>query len=152
MLSGSLVTSTRRILWWRLWSAAARCTSGQTPRPLSFSQNTNYKLLARQQQRVVTTKSTVFWDVTLCSSLEIYRRFGGTRWVQFKGRRGSQARSRFLLIFDSVFGGSTFFRNVGCLLLYYTLYTEDSILLYKLISLMCYRLLSIRIFWCGFQT
>jgi hypothetical protein len=33
----------------------------------------------------VATKSTVFWDVTLCSPLDNYLRFGGTYWLHLQG-------------------------------------------------------------------
>jgi hypothetical protein len=32
-------------------------------------------------------KSTVFWDVTLCSMVEVYLHFGGTYFFQLQGRR-----------------------------------------------------------------
>jgi hypothetical protein len=41
-----------------------------------------------------TLKSTIFWDITLCSLLSIYRRFGGTYRLHLQGRKISLARWR----------------------------------------------------------
>jgi hypothetical protein len=30
-------------------------------------------------------KNSVFWDITLCSPLEVNRCFGGTYWFHFQG-------------------------------------------------------------------
>jgi hypothetical protein len=40
----------------------------------------------------VVMKSTVFWDITMCSPLKVNRRFGGTYRLHLQGRRIIQAR------------------------------------------------------------
>jgi hypothetical protein len=42
----------------------------------------------------VVIKSSVFWDITLCSPLKFNRRFGGTCRLHFHSRRISQARNQ----------------------------------------------------------
>jgi hypothetical protein len=54
-------------------------------------------------------KSTIFWDVTPCSLMEVHRCFGGRYCFQIQGRRVDQASY------------STFLRNVGKHLRNYTL-------------------------------
>jgi hypothetical protein len=58
----------------------------------------------------VVMKSTIFWDITLCSPLKVNRRFGRTYRLHLQGRRISRARnqrgSRCLL-------GGIFLRTVG---------------------------------------
>jgi hypothetical protein len=39
-------------------------------------------------------KSTIFWDITLCSPLNVNRRFGGTYRLHLQGRRISWARNQ----------------------------------------------------------
>jgi hypothetical protein len=41
----------------------------------------------------VTVKSTVFWDVILCSLVEV-QHFGGTYYLQIQGRRVNQTTSK----------------------------------------------------------
>jgi hypothetical protein len=79
--------------------------------------------------------STIFWDVAPCSPLECHRRFGRTYCLHLQGRSLSQARTRrkprqrhlplihgYLigLLLDPEDEDSTFLRNVGGLLLDYT--------------------------------
>jgi hypothetical protein len=42
----------------------------------------------------VVMKSTVFWDITPCSPLNVNRRFGGTYRLHFHGRRIIRARNQ----------------------------------------------------------
>jgi hypothetical protein len=42
----------------------------------------------------VVMKSTIFWDITPCSPLEVNRRFGGTYRFHLQGRRISGARNQ----------------------------------------------------------
>jgi hypothetical protein len=66
----------------------------------------------------VTLKSTAFWDVTQCSLVGVYQRYGEMYWFHLQDQRVSQASSRkmpvclFGLIFDPEDGGNTFLRNV----------------------------------------
>jgi hypothetical protein len=39
----------------------------------------------------VVMKSSIFWDITLCSPLNVNRRFGGTYRLHLQGRRISRA-------------------------------------------------------------
>jgi hypothetical protein len=43
---------------------------------------------------VTALKSSVFWDITLCSRLKIMRRFGRTCRLHFQGRKISQERKQ----------------------------------------------------------
>lgn len=40
---------------------------------------------------VVSMKSTIFWDATPCSSIDVHRRFGGTPCLHLQGERVCQA-------------------------------------------------------------
>jgi hypothetical protein len=40
-------------------------------------------------------KNTIFWDITPCRPLKVYRRFGGTYRLYLQGRRISRASSGF---------------------------------------------------------
>jgi hypothetical protein len=42
----------------------------------------------------VTVRNTIFWDVTPCSSVGIYRHFGGMYCFYIQGRRVSQASNK----------------------------------------------------------
>jgi hypothetical protein len=42
----------------------------------------------------VVIKSSIFWKTTLCSSLKVNRRFGGTCHLHIQGRKISQARNQ----------------------------------------------------------
>jgi hypothetical protein len=42
---------------------------------------------------VYNMKSTIFWDITPCSSWKVNRRFGGTHRLHLQGRRISHARN-----------------------------------------------------------
>jgi hypothetical protein len=44
-----------------------------------------------QVLRAVTMKNSIFWDVTPCIPVKVYRRFGGTYYLYPQGRRVSQA-------------------------------------------------------------
>jgi hypothetical protein len=42
----------------------------------------------------VVMKSSVLWDIKLCSPLKVYQRFKGTCHLSLQGRRISQARNQ----------------------------------------------------------
>jgi hypothetical protein len=42
----------------------------------------------------VVVKSSIFWDIMLCSPLKLNRRFGGTCHLHLQDRRISQATNR----------------------------------------------------------
>jgi hypothetical protein len=64
-------------------------------------------------------QSSVFWDVTPCSLVEVYRHFGVTYRLHLQGRRVSQATGMTLsscllgLHVDRENGGNAFLRNVS---------------------------------------
>jgi hypothetical protein len=72
---------------------------------------------------VVVMKSSIFWDITSCGSLNVNRRFGGTYRIRLQSRRVYCAHftpylpliAPFLLwlLSDPKHGGDTFLRNVG---------------------------------------
>jgi hypothetical protein len=83
---------------------------------------TNFILLVGfEVLTVVVMKSTIFWDIKLCSLLKVNRRFGGTYRLHLQGRRISSVvlstsfDAGFLLglFFDPEDGGDMFLRNVG---------------------------------------
>jgi hypothetical protein len=43
---------------------------------------------------VLSRRSSIFWDITLCRPLEVNRRFGGTCRLHLPGRKISQARNQ----------------------------------------------------------
>jgi hypothetical protein len=67
----------------------------------------------------VVMKSTIFWDITPCSLLQVNRRSGGTYSLHFQGRKISQGSSAFRLLQDGFLLGllfdteDVFLRNVG---------------------------------------
>jgi ATP/ADP translocase len=87
-------------------------------------------------------KSSVFWDVTKCSSLKVNQRFGGTCHFDLQGWRISLAllatcfHAGFLLgsFSDSEDGGDMCLRNVGCVVILSSVYLLF-ILTYNLIIL-----------------
>jgi hypothetical protein len=42
----------------------------------------------------VVMKSTIFWDITPCSPLKVYRRFGGTYRLHLQGRKNKLSKKR----------------------------------------------------------
>jgi hypothetical protein len=77
----------------------------------------------------VVVKSSVFWDITLCSPLQVNQRFGGTCFLFLQGERISQARHQCEVggkqTFHDLFynlkdGGNIFLENVGWLSVNYT--------------------------------
>jgi hypothetical protein len=58
-------------------------------------------------------KSTIFWDITPCSPLSVYRRFGGTYRLHLQGQKISSARnqpeSRWQACFHARFSLNSFF-------------------------------------------
>jgi hypothetical protein len=58
--------------------------------------------------RVVTVRSTVFWDTGLCSLVEVYKYFGGTHCLYFQGRRITYSACCLVdLLFNPEDGGSS---------------------------------------------
>jgi hypothetical protein len=55
----------------------------------------------------VTMKRTIFWDVTLCSPVDVHQRFGGTYCLHLQGQKVSTARSRW-------WAEGTTCRKLGC--------------------------------------
>jgi hypothetical protein len=72
------------------------------------------------------TSKTLFTDVTPCSSVQVFRRFGSTYWLHHRQRVNTASRGLLLpasfwflgLTFESEDGGSKFLRNFGTLLDY----------------------------------
>jgi hypothetical protein len=70
---------------------------------------------------VVVMKSSIFWDVTLCTLLKVNWRFGGTCCLHLQDQRISQARnwreagSKHGLFFGPEDGCDMFLRNVSWL-------------------------------------
>jgi hypothetical protein len=52
----------------------------------------------------VSTKSTVFWVVTKCSTIEVYWRFGGQHWFHFQGQRIRKANNQQKDLVSNIFG------------------------------------------------
>jgi hypothetical protein len=87
-------------------------------------------------------KNIIFWDVTPCIQVQVYRRFGGTYCLYTQRGREKQANVSkkfcfflllhahlFLLCFEPEDGGKTFLRSIGELQPYYTKsHPKDSIL------------------------
>jgi hypothetical protein len=59
-----------------------------------FSENPAMFLFRYVGQAIIKLKSSIFLDITLCSSLKISRRFGGTCRLHVQGRRIIQARNQ----------------------------------------------------------
>jgi hypothetical protein len=81
---------------------------------LSFAErrmNTGYKSRF-QALAALTMKTTVVWDMTPCSLVDINRCIGGTYCLHLQRRRVSP-------VFNSEDGGSVFLRNVGQYILDY---------------------------------
>jgi hypothetical protein len=66
----------------------------------------------------VVMKSTIFWDITLCSLLNVNRRFRGIYHLHFQGRRISQTRNQHEALL------ATCFTLVSCLAYSWTLKME----------------------------
>jgi hypothetical protein len=69
-------------------------------------------------------KSTVFWDITLCSPLKVNRRFGGTYRLHLQGRRISRAINQQEAVASPRLCWSTAFTLVSCSAYYSTLNME----------------------------
>jgi hypothetical protein len=84
----------------------------------------------------VFIKSSVFWDITPCSQLEVNRRFGGTYRLHFQGWRISRAllsSACFVQVYDD--GAHLFLRNAGWLSMdYMALYPGRQIFLSRKLS------------------
>jgi hypothetical protein len=77
--------------------------------------------LRLQVLTAVTMNSTIFWDATLCSLIEVHRRFGGTYGLHLQTRLCRLLVSDYLpsLLLDSEDEDSTSLRNVDEVLLDY---------------------------------
>jgi hypothetical protein len=112
----------------------------------------SYKYVGFEVLTAVVMKSTIFWDTTPCSPLNVNRRFGGTYRLHLQGRKISSARNQresrwqaellslppaFLLIifFHPEDGGDMLLRNVGWLSTDYTaLYPRRQYSFYSIYS------------------
>jgi hypothetical protein len=102
------------------------CTCPFTFPLLEVKLRGKYKFVEFEVLTAVVMKSTVFWDITLCSRLKVNRRFGETYRHHRQGRQISQVRNQrkavlatsfhagFLLgfFFDPEDEGDKFLRNV----------------------------------------
>jgi hypothetical protein len=87
-----------------------------------------YKNMSHYEKHLAAVKSTIFWDITMCSPLKVDRRFGGACRFHLQGRRISGAllstffQAGFLLgvFFEPEDGGDMFLRNDGWLSRDYT--------------------------------
>jgi hypothetical protein len=72
----------------------------------------------------VIMKSSIFWDITLCSPLKDNRCFGGTCRLHLQGRRKSHERNRREASSKQSpeDGGDMFLRNIGWLSTDYTVW------------------------------
>jgi hypothetical protein len=63
----------------------------------------------------VVMKSTILWDITPCSPLEVNRRFGGTYRLHLQALLAICFHTGFLLglFFNPEDSGNKFLRNVG---------------------------------------
>jgi hypothetical protein len=63
----------------------------------------------------VVMKSSIFWDITLCSSLKVNRRFEGKYCLHLPGLLATCFHAGVLLslFFDLKDGDDMFLRNVG---------------------------------------
>jgi hypothetical protein len=87
-------------------------------------------------------ESTVFWDVTPYSPVEVHRSFGRMYCLHLQVRRESQSKNQFCLslyfarflrdlLFDPEPGGITFFRYFGGLLRDHTAYIPEECILFS---------------------
>jgi hypothetical protein len=58
---------------------------------LQYSMKSSKDMIFKVQE-AVTMMSTVFWDVTSCSLVEVYRRFGLAYFLSLQFRRVNRAR------------------------------------------------------------
>jgi hypothetical protein len=65
------------------------CSEPSLPPYLLRSNFVEYEVLKH-----VVMKSTIFWDITLCTPLEVNRRFGGTYHLYLQLEKMSRARYR----------------------------------------------------------
>jgi hypothetical protein len=119
-----------REIWCRLrHTNITRTLGGGAPRASYFNitYSVNLSFICALQENdfyfvgfeVLTSvvKSSLFWDITLCSWLKVNRRFGGTCRLHLLGRRVNQARYQREMrwqaeLFDPQDGGDMFLRNV----------------------------------------
>jgi hypothetical protein len=62
--------------------------------PISWTLKNIYTCTSMWIVDVLNVKFSVFWNITPCSPLKGYRRFGGTYRLRFRGRRISRARNQ----------------------------------------------------------
>jgi hypothetical protein len=68
-----------------------------------------------------TVWSIIFWDVTVCSQVEVHQHFRGTYWLHLQSWRVLQARNQQQAeLFSHEDGRSTFLRNITGLVPNYT--------------------------------
>jgi hypothetical protein len=76
-----------------------------TRRHISVVSNSHSQNFENQKPHSLVMESTILFDVTSCSLVEVYWHFGGTYCLYFQGRRLRQSNSND--------GCITLFRNVG---------------------------------------
>lgn len=73
----------------------------------------------------VATKNSVFWDMSLCITVKVNRRFGETYRLQSSACCLLHAGFSFYLPIEPEIIGDMFFRNIRCLSTNYTALCSD---------------------------
>jgi hypothetical protein len=77
------IYATRKWSLWFLWNFLH-----------NFEVRVTHNCYCTLNVQCVDQKSTIFWDITPCSPLEVNRLFGGTYRLHLQGRRISRARNQ----------------------------------------------------------
>jgi hypothetical protein len=93
----------------------SRNSSGLWAKFIVLISHNNYNILNETMQ---ISKNTTFWDITLCNSLKVNRRFGGTYRLHLQDqdtrvKAGAKSNGILLGLFDPEDTGDIFLRNVG---------------------------------------
>jgi hypothetical protein len=78
-----------------------------------------HSVIWRKVLTTVVMKSFIFWDITSCNPLKVYRRFGATCRLHLKGRRISQEINQHETVASRTYWRWQVLWNVGRLSTYY---------------------------------
>jgi hypothetical protein len=95
----AIIGGTTQILDWTDWGKPGKNVSQDTQRPGRDSNRwgtgvQHITALDLRTSKRWVRRAIIFWDLTICSLVQIHRRFGGTQWLHLQDWRVIQGKSQ----------------------------------------------------------